>query len=637
MGLIAKTARRIRSERNKLLRTIRSPLVRYLYRLRGGWQAEAGLVAAHAVTTVHSSSFAAAAQLQLLYVLNRHDELSDLAWKVVLGPPKYRRNQTTLHILLKSAWILQDQALLEVIVEILKSTTMTPNNLAFMAMRRGAFPGFAYTISQRASSARNQLIGLLPATPMTVGKIVAHIQVLDLTESFDLPDQTLDALRLIEGQAAVSRYLGRIAMRQERWMEAWDQLEKSRIAYPNDQRTYVDLGEVALYLPDALERIDQTIAARATAGVVVQGYDKLSANKYLVEAKYRKYVELRDAQVSNLAARQTYGSRARNSIGLSASKYEKSERTAFVIGRDGVSDELRWAYYYNELFRFYSKVGISCDPRLENLFKRSFPNADIFPVSRNWGRAQTRAHDIPRDLVPNMELAARLDNRAYAASAKADEVMFIEDVALRDWKTRGIDAPPIEGEPPGATILPDPERAAYWKDRLDQEAQGRLKIGLIWRSGLVDVDRARHYMQLEDFDALRTPDIALYSIQHEVTDSERATGESMGVTFVDDEVDFYNDFDEIAAMVSGLDLVLGVSTLPYEVAAAVGIESWICAISPFGRWYRLGGDGTGHDRLTRNGRVFHPAEDVGYLADRPARVSSIMMQMLATLRDRGQI
>lgn len=623
-----------RIRRNALLRRVRAPLARYIYRLRDGWQVRTGVHLARAALWIKPSSIAASARLHFLYVLNRHTELQKTAWTIAMGDARYRRSQMTLHLLLKAAWILQDEALLEVVMDVLRTTKMAPNNVVFIAMRQGAHPVMQFGAWHLAAQAQTGLIGKNPNHPNQRDLYLQNVQTLDFSECFDIPDSLVAALTQIQDAAQVHRFLARRAVRFEDWRTAWDQFEAARLADPNDARTYVDLADTAIYFPDPMDRIVTTLAQRAEAGVVVQGYDKVLGYKHLLDADYAAYLRLRDAQVSNAAAHQVYGAASRKSMGVGATALQPTKDSAFVIGRDGVSDELRWAYYYGALAKAFGALNISCDPRLHSLFSRSYSTITFYPVARNWGRAQTRGEDIARDRVPNMELAARLDNVAYAASRKADQVMFIEDVPLRDWMARGRKGPPDTGEPRGATLLPDQERAAFWRQKLTKEAKGQLKIGLIWRSGLVDIDRQRHYMQLSDFVSLMDLPVVFYSIQHQVSEEERAEASAMGIRFVDDVVDFYDDFEEIAAMTSALDLVIGISTLPYEMAAAVGTDCWLCAISPLGRWMRLGQDGQTNDRLTRNGCVFFPKSKAGYLADRATRVDSIMSQIESALRSR---
>ncbi len=621
---------------NAVLRKIRAPLARYIYRLRDGWQVRVGVHLARAALIIKPSSIMASAQLHFLYVLNRHEALGKAAWKIAMGDQRYRRSQMTQHLLLKSAWILQDEALLEVVMDLLRTTTMTPNNVAFIAMRQSSHPMMYFGTVHLAAQAQDRLAGKNPRDPKDIDAYLANVQTLDLAECFDIPARLLRQLQQVRDASPVHRYLARRAVRFEDWEGAWTQFQLAREADPEEARTYVDLGDTALYFPDPLPRITTVLEQRAAAGVKPQGYDKLLGLKYLLEVDYVAYLRLRDAQVSNAAAHQVYGKASKLSMGDHATAYMQGNESAFVIGRDGVSDELRWAHYYAALNKAFGKVAISCDPRLHSLFRRSYPQITFYPVARNWGRSQTRENEVPRDQVPNMELAARLDNVAYAASKAADQVMFIEDVPLRDWVTRGLQGPPETGEPRGATLRPDLERTQYWGKRLATEAPDTLKIGLIWRSGLIDIDRQRHYMQLADFARLMALPVVFYAIQHQVSDDEREEAAAMGIRFVDEEIDFYDDFEEIAAFTAALDLVLGISTLPYEMAAAVGTECWLCAISPLGRWMRLGQDGQEHDRLTRNGRVFYPHTEDGYLADRTARVESMVAQIEVALAARAQ-
>lgn len=617
------------------LAMVKKAAMRRVYRMRAGRQVEVMAALTGVLGPMTRSTRIAAIHLHFLYVLNRTEALSVRTRALARRIDPARPRQVVLHMVLKSAWLLQDEDVLAQVCAALVQSRPSPTNLAFVMLRRSGHPVMQETAQAFVAQARAALDDIDATDPGQAKVLLAQLRTLDLAEEYDLPAPVRAAIEDMPRAPTAQRFLARRAVHNEDWGEAWDRFDRLRQLTPQDAGVYADLGDTALYFSDPLRRITALLADRRAAGAEVMGYDRLGGLYHVLRTDYRAYLLARDAQVSNQVARTHYGSAAARSMGQGATGFVPTSETAFVIGRDGVSDELRWSYYYPRLVSTFSRAGLSCDPRLERLFRRSFPALDIYPVARNWGRAQTRAHDIPRDAVPNLELATRLDNRAYAASMKADQVMFIEDVPVRDWISRGLDGPPAEGEPPGATLAPDPDRAAYWASRLDDMAGGRLKLGLIWRSGLIDIQRRRHYMELPDFAPLLGPGICAVSIQHQVNDMELEQGNALGVNFLHDEVDLYNDFDEIAALTKGLDLVIGISTLPYEMAAAVGTECWLCAISPLGRWLRLGETGQRHDRLTRNGQVVFPRTQEGYLAPRAARVQSIIEQMQAMLRDRG--
>ena len=626
-----------RRRRNAVLRQIKKPLARYIYGLRDGWQVKAGLKFSLFLLMIKPSSIAASAHLHFLYVLNRHKELRNFAWQVATGDSRYRRNQMTLHFLLKSAWILKDKALLALVVDSLRMTKMSHNNVAFVAQRMSAHPLFGFAVQNLAAKTELDLTEKVNSDLVNPQEIKNDLEILELVERFEVNDRLLSVLQRMNDNAYAKRFLGKRAVSYQDWENGWILLAEAVQLDPSDQVSFTDLGEIAYYFDDAEAKIQSILSWREKSLGNGLGYDTIAGAANLLKSDFVEYLRLRDDQVSNKAAHQVYRHATSSSMGRRAKPFQKCNGTGFVIGRDGVSDELRWSYYYGSAASTFKQLSISCDPRLHTLFSRSLPTVDFYPVARNWGRLQVNDCEQSRSNVPNMELASRLDDRAYTASKNADEVMFIEDVPIRDWLARGLNGPPTEGEPKGSTLIPDPLRTDYWNDQLNLAAKDRLAIGLIWRSGLIDLRRQQHYLRLSDFMSLMDLPIDFYSIQHQVDPSEREEAQAMGIKFID-EIDFYNDFDEIAALTANLDLVIGISTLPYEMAAAVGTECWLCAISPLGRWMRLGGQdlrpGGMPDRLTRNGKVFCPDLEDGYLADRSRRVGSIMDQISHALRER---
>lgn len=621
--------RYLRKLKGRAIQSVKVLITRQLYSARAKKKAKILLWISERALQVRSSSIMSATRLHLLYTLNRSDELGVACWQTVLGPQKYLQHQLVLHMLLKASWLIKEEAIMAITLESLEKTTMTQNNLTFIGLRKSAHRAIQATASVQERRARAGIISELGLHAPRVTRIDAHIRVLDALEVYDSDFPWLDRIEGVADTAVVHRFLGRIDVRNECWESAWVHFERARGLNTASGQIYVDLAEVALYMSDPLNRIRALVDMRKAANVRVSGYDRLLGMVYMLEANDLDYLLLRGDQASNEVAINIYGAQAKHSIGRNVAPLPELSESCFVIGRDGVSDEVRWSYYYPSLKEHFKAVQISCDPRLEGLFRRSFSGIEFFPVTRNWGRAQIANHENPRDRVPHLELASRLDNGAFDVSAKASEVMFIEDVATRTWLTEHAKGPPENGFSKGATLRPDPERSAFWKVELERRMRdpAKLKVGLIWRSSLIDADRERHYMRLEDFKPLMKHSVEFFSIQHLINDSERMLGNSMGVHFLDGDVDFYNDFEEIAAVTSALDLVIGISTLPYEMAAAVGVEVWLCAISPAGRWLRLGAEGKLNDRLTRNGLVFYPLTEDGYCANRKERVASIISQI----------
>ncbi|MBT2131510.1 hypothetical protein [Aliiroseovarius lamellibrachiae] len=574
--------------------------------------------------------FSATLLLSCLYVLNRRLELEKLAQDIIKMDRYPVANFRLRNMLLKTAWLLQNDELLDVVLGIEQSQERYfPQNIKFIAERKNAHPLMQAASRQICARLKNDIASVSQVASQE--SVVRAIECMDAFEDFSIKQ---DFLKPLASHAVVCRYLARQSAHNANWGEAEFWFEKAMEYAPHDPRNYLDLGELALRHADAKAKIERLLCLRLRAGSRPLGYDVLQGLAYILQGDYRSYLESRDDQSGNAAARQEYGAAVRRSMGRAAQPFSEQENSAFVIGRDGVSDEVRWSYYYSKLLRYYRHVGISCDPRLLGLFRRSFPKVDFYPVKRNWGHTQSRDFQNLRDKVPNLELAARLDNAAFDASKKADEVMFIEDVPVRDWKTRDLKSPPCGGRSVGSSLIPEVERAEFWLKYLDRNSRGKLKVGLIWRSGMINESRRRHYMALKEFAPLAGLPISVYSIQHQSTVAERLEGEALGFHFLDEKIDFYNDFEAVAALTAGLDLVIGISSLPYELAAAVGTECWLCAISPEGKWLRLGASEGNADRLTLNGKIIYPRHAAGYLEPAPDRSSKLIQQVIKLLQDR---
>lgn len=627
----------VRRWAKKVTQPLQSRVTTSLYAIQDRQTALRADSLARAGLSVGPSALLAASRIHLLYTFNEHDELAAVCWQITTGSPRLLRNQQVLHMLLKSAWVLGDDALLERVVGALAKTLPTPNNAAFIGLRQGAHPAFALAVD----ALKHRSLGALYAQRIFQAEddveLDAAVRTLDLLGAYDVPAELLAFLKESAESAVVHRYLGRMATRRAHWNEAWDLFSRALVLAPSNREIYDDLGDTALYLPGADDKIRLLLQTRDANGVKVSGYDRLLAHQHMLDGNLLEYLLLRDDQVSNKIAASIYGETSATSMGRNAHAFGDDRGAAFVIGRDGVADEVRWSAYYPSLQGHYSSLGISCDPRLASLFRRSFPWASFYPVARNWGRSLWATNGSSRDDVPHLELAGRLDNAAFAASMAADEVMFIEDVATRTLITEHRTAPAV-GEPDTLepVLVPLPDRVSHWQRELTSRMRdpARVKVGIIWRSSLIDLDRERHYLTLADYRPLLGLPVELFSIQHHVNDREVAEGTGMGVHWLHDDIDLYDDFEEIAAVTSCLDLVIGISTLPYEMAAAVGTECWLAAVSPNGRWMRLGRDGERFDLLTRGGSVFHPRGDSAYLAGRSERAADIMEQIHDELQHR---
>lgn len=156
-------------------------------------------------------------------------------------------------------------------------------------------------------------------------------------------------------------------------------------------------------------------------------------------------------------------------------------------------------------------------------------------------------------------------------------------------------------------------RAHYWQDKLG--ARTRPRVGLVWSGGfrpdqpeLWPVNTRRN-VPLAALAALKHPGIEFYSLQKgEPAESEFAQAKSSGWDGPD-LVDFageLHDFEETAALIEQLDLVISVDTSTAHLAGALGKPVWILnRFDTCWRWF-----------LERSDSPWYPTARI-YRQDRP--------------------
>ncbi len=228
-------------------------------------------------------------------------------------------------------------------------------------------------------------------------------------------------------------------------------------------------------------------------------------------------------------------------------------RTVICYGEQGVGDEIMFASMLPDLLRD-CRVIIDCDPRLQAMFRRSFPDAEaVYPTS---------AWDAPFPWLKDHQVDAWVPMGSLGRYYRPDLAAF----------------------PRTPFLKADPAKVERWRSEIrNQKSSGLpasdfrpLKVGISWAGGLKKTRFDQRSMDLSAWaDILRLPGIGWYSLQYhpQAADECAQVGASIGVP-IHHWGDIVNDFEELAGFLANLDLVITVNTTVVHLAGALGIPTW---------------------------------------------------------------
>jgi thioredoxin-like negative regulator of GroEL len=234
-------------------------------------------------------------------------------------------------------------------------------------------------------------------------------------------------------------------------------------------------------------------------------------------------------------------------------------KTLLVWREQGLGDEIMFASMLDELRNLDGKVILECEPRLVEMFKRSFPTFEV--------RSEIYRSIFPFD-SPNKDFDFQIPIGSLAGIYRNK----IED---------------FQRSKPYWVV--DQEKAKEFANRLRSISAGKKLVGLCWRSAVVSPTRSSSYTLLSDWDELLLrQDVCVVNLQYGPCEEELVAAEqrlSIQVLRWQD-VNMQKDLDSVAAIIANLDAVCSVGTAVAQISAAVGTRTLLCS-SGYG-WPSLG-------------------------------------------------
>ncbi len=267
-------------------------------------------------------------------------------------------------------------------------------------------------------------------------------------------------------------------------------------------------------------------------------------NRALARLKLGHYAEAWPDYEARKLARGNY---ARRNLPFTEWQGEQLQGGKLLLyAEQGLGDQIMFASCVPDTMQRGGICLIECAPALVPLFSRSFPSASVLAQSGNEENVASLAH------------AAGVDHQIAMGSLPAH------------FRKRLDDFPRVTGY-----LRADPARREYWKHRLRNLGPG-LKVGISWSGGTRSTQGASRSTQLAQWlPILQTRRCHFVSLQYGNAATDLAAMLQAQPLPVHDWREANETFDETAALVAELDLVISVQTALVHLAGSLGKSTWV--------------------------------------------------------------
>jgi Flp pilus assembly protein TadD len=368
---------------------------------------------------------------------------------------------------------------------------------------------------------------------------MAQLDLIDLRAFTTAPAAVYRSLALVPNDPAFLHNLGLSLLRAGQLSLSRRALRRSLALVPDFVSCHLDFGNIAARHGDyrearrsydrALALVPDHVSARQN-----RGWARLALGDF--ENGFRDY-----------SWRWQLPPFAALTAGLPGRRWngEPFTGTLLLIAEQGFGDTLQFCRLAREASQRVTRVVLEVQPQLAKLISRSLPAVEVIGRHPEFPRPDRRP--------PHDRYTALLDLPALLG-------MSVRDI-------------------PGKTpyLFAEAEKTAAWAARLDAISKGRSRIGLAWSGNpraddraAAEVDRRRSV----PFSAFRTllevPDLSFISLQTGTAAADASHDRSL----LDLSAELH-DFDDTAAVVANLDLVVTVDTAVAHLAGAIGKPVWV--------------------------------------------------------------
>lgn len=343
----------------------------------------------------------------------------------------------------------------------------------------------------------------------------------------------------VDATAAVLYHLNGISLyRLDRFEEARASYEKSLEIQPNHPTCYNSLGfllqdmglmqEALAAFEKAIEQSPDMAMARLNLGMAQLKLGDFANGWENYEARWTGSAE---------SVQGTF-TRPNCPLPMWEGQEDTAEKSLLVITEQGFGDTFQFSRYLPLIASRFKKVGFVCSEPTRRLMEWAF-NEKIALFTH-----------MPRD---------------YATWDYQCALMSLP----RACKTR------VENIPADLPYLKAPTPAAqHWKERLEDAAPGRYRVGIAWagrKAHQYDARRSMSFAQI--LPMLKTPNVTWVSLQKWAPEETRPEIPE-SIDWIDWTEEFI-DFADTAALLESLDLIISIDSSMVHLAGALNKPVWM--------------------------------------------------------------
>ena len=251
-----------------------------------------------------------------------------------------------------------------------------------------------------------------------------------------------------------------------------------------------------------------------------------------------------------------YEWRLKTKIGLASSRHftqplwdgkqSLKNKKILLWSEQGIGDTIIWSSLIPFVSLQAKSCILECQEKLVPLLERSFPSIEVKPENRHL--------DLERkDFDFHLPMGS-----LYRC--------FLQEI--------------LKIQKPKPFLLPDPVRVKFWKKRLNLLGNGPF-IGISWKSSDMSTIRIPNYSSISEWSSILTiPDVTFINLQSKDFEDElKQIEDEFGVKVHNfDDLDQFNNIDDVAALCSALDMVVSIQSSVPLISAGVGtstkLASW---------------------------------------------------------------